>query len=132
MPAIKPSKPCLASASFRPSVLRAAERAAALDDVALGLGCLWGQAVCDLLGWEWASVRLGPEWQDYGVVPPGRSHVIFPVRYVRGLLADPGRDRTSLLLYNMLRAGSLPPSDKGFHKMGPDKTCAAGDEIVGH
>jgi hypothetical protein len=97
--------------------LQESDRAAVLDDAALRLGCLWGQSVCDRLGWEWASVRLGREWEDYGVVTPGRSHVIFPVRYIRELLADPERDPTSLALYNMLKVGSLPPAEPGSYQV---------------
>jgi hypothetical protein len=37
--------------------------------------------------------------------------VVFPPHYIRGLLEDPERDQTSLLLYNMLKAGSLPPAE---------------------
>src|SRR5262249_37775916 len=56
----------------------AAKRAASLDRTSLCLGCLWGQTVCDRLGWEWAKVSLGPEWEGYGVVSPSRSHVVLP------------------------------------------------------
>jgi hypothetical protein len=78
---------------------------------AISLGCLWGQAVCDRLGWEWAAISLEPGSEFYGVVSPSRSHVIFPLHYMQELLGDPERDQTSLLLYNMLKAGSLPPAN---------------------
>jgi hypothetical protein len=90
-------------------------RVAKLDTASLAMGCLWGQTICDLLGWEWASVRLGAEWEDYGVVSPNRSHVVFPLRYFRKLLSDPESDQTSKLLYNMLKAGSLPPAEPGSY-----------------
>ena len=85
----------------------------------LNLGCLWGQAVCDQLGWEWAAVTLEPESELYGLVTPSRSHVIFPLHYMQELLSDPEKDQTCLLLYNMLKAGSLPPAGPGaFNVLG--------------
>jgi hypothetical protein len=84
---------------------------------ALNLGCLWGQAVCDQLGWEWAAVSLEPGSEFYGVVAPSRSHAIFPLHYVQELLSDPERGQTSLLLYNMLKAGDLPPAEPREYKI---------------
>jgi hypothetical protein len=84
---------------------------------ALCLGCLWGQTVCDRLGWEWAAVSLEPGAEFYGVVSPSRSHVVFPLHYMQELLSDPDRDQTSLLLYNMLKAGSLPPAGPGEYSV---------------
>lgn len=83
----------------------------------LNLGCLWGQAVCDRLGWEWVAVSLEPESEFYGVVTPSRSHAIFPLHYMQELLSDPKREQTSLLLYNMLKAGSLPPAQPGEYSV---------------
>lgn len=81
-----------------------------LDNIALGLGCLWGQAVCDCLGWYWANITLD-ETSAVGIVSPTRSHVAFPMSYINALVSDPGRDQTSLLTYNMLKEeaiGAMP------------------------
>jgi hypothetical protein len=88
-----------------------------LTGSALQLGCLWGQTVCDRLGWEWAAVSLEPGSEFYGVVSPSRSHVVFPLHYMQELLSDPERDHTSLLLYNMLKAGPLPPAGPGEYSV---------------
>jgi hypothetical protein len=53
----------------------------------------------------------------YGVVSPPRSHVVFPLHYMQELLSDSERDQTSLLLYNMLKAGSLPPVSPGEYRV---------------
>jgi hypothetical protein len=95
------------------------EREAHLSQTALCFGCLWGQTVCDRLGWEWAAVSLEPDEEFYGVVSPSRSHVVFPLHYLQDLLSDPEKDQTSLLVYNMLVAGSLPPA-------GPGEYCVLG------
>lgn len=92
-------------------------RAEHITESALQLGCLWGQTVCDRLGWEWAAVSLEPGSESYGVVSPSRSHVVFPLHYLHELLSDPERDHTSLLLYNMLKAGSLPPAGPGEYRV---------------
>jgi hypothetical protein len=92
-------------------------RAANLDKASLCMGCLWGQTLCDGCGWEWASVSLGSEWENYGVVSPNRSHVVFPLQFARELLRDPERDQTSLLLHNMVKAANLPPADPGSYQV---------------
>src|SRR5262245_57977040 len=102
------------------NALRAEPREVTEDgrtQTALNLGCLWGQAVCDQLGWEWAAVSVEPGSEFFGVVTPSRSHVIFPLHYMEELLSDAERDQTSLLLYNMLKAADLPPADPGEYKV---------------
>ncbi len=78
----------------------------------LELGCLWGQTLCTVLGWEWALVSLD-ENEYYGIVTQNRSHAIFPLHYIKELLEDPDKDQTSLLVYNMLKAGDLPKAEAG-------------------
>jgi hypothetical protein len=92
-------------------------RKALLSKAALCFGCLWGQTICYELGWEWAAVSLEPGAEFYGVVSPSRSHMVFPLHYLQDLLSDPERDQTSLLLYNMLKAGSLPPASPGEYSV---------------
>jgi hypothetical protein len=91
----------------------AAQREAKLEMTSLCIGCLWGQTICDQVGWEWAKVRLGADWEGYGIVSPTKSHVVFPLHFVRDLLSDPERDQTSRALYNLLKARKLPPSEPG-------------------
>jgi hypothetical protein len=87
------------------------KREARLSRTAQILGCMWGQSVCDELGWEWASVTLAPEQEVYAVVTPSRSHMAFPLALVGALLVDLEKEQTtSLLLYNSLKDGSLPPA----------------------
>jgi hypothetical protein len=92
-------------------------REARLSEAALCFGCLWGEALWNETDWEWAAVSLEPDKELYGVVSPARSHVVFPLHYLRDLLSDPERDQTSLLLYNMLKAGDLPPAEPGEYKV---------------
>jgi len=88
-----------------------------LENAALGLGCLWAQSVCDALGWEWASITLD-EREQIGIVSPSRSLVVFALGYLNGLLNDPSRDQTSLLLYNMLKADSFSAPPGAYEVLG--------------
>ena len=85
---------------------RATDDPATLENMALGLGCSWGHAVCKRLSWRWASLTIDEE-TAIGIVSPTRSLIVFPMGYVNKLLTIPESDQTSLLLYNMLKAGSF-------------------------
>jgi hypothetical protein len=83
----------------------------ARQDYAIALGCLWGQAVCDALGWEWCAVKKG-DAKVFSVASPNRSHHVPPMQFLQNQLRRRGADAeiTSLLLFNMLKAGDLPPA----------------------
>jgi len=79
-------------------------------DMALAIGCLWGFATCRQLKWQWAFVEQDGDGGFYAIVSPGREYVVYPMLFVQKLLTNPAADQTSLLLYNMLKAGKLPPT----------------------
>ena len=80
----------------------------AITDLAVNLGCLWGQTVCDELGWQWCCVMLGAGQETYAIVTPNRSHMVSPMDFVfTQLQKRPPEDNTSMLLFNMLKAGSF-------------------------
>ena len=86
----------------------------AVFEAALNIGCLWGHTICRKLGWEWAYVSKDGH-EIYAIVSPKREYVIFPILYAKCLLGDPQSDQTSMLLFNMLKAGEMPPSaEKGY------------------
>jgi hypothetical protein len=82
-----------------------------LDDLAIDLGCLWGQSVCDALGWEWRVVNRGDD-ELHAVVSKDRAYFIAPLVYLRRQLDQRGKtaDNTTLLLFNMLKTNKLPHS----------------------
>ena len=88
-----------------------------LDDLALSLGCLWGQTVCDALGWEWCAATL--EGDEVVVIASlDRSHVFMPMQFVQQQLAkSPPEDNTSLLAYNMLRGGGYGTAKPGSYTL---------------
>jgi hypothetical protein len=78
-----------------------------IEDLAINLGSLWGQTICDSLGWEWGYVTLD-ENGTYAVVSPNRSHMVAPMDFILEQLQNQSaEENTSLVLYKMLTAGSL-------------------------
>lgn len=81
-----------------------------VSDTVLSLGSLWGDAVCQELGWQWACLEY--EGQDfYAVVSPNRALACFPFNNIDTLLQDPESDNGSILLFNMLKAGDVPNTE---------------------
>lgn len=89
--------------------------AQAIEDLAINLGCLWGQTVCDEIGWEWCFATIGDE-QVIGIAPPDRSYLIAPMGFVQTQLEKrPPEDNTSRLLFNMVVGGSLKKVKAGSY-----------------
>ena len=73
-------------------------------DLAVNLGCLWGQTVCDGLDWQWCCLMLGDGRETYVVVTPNRSHIVAPMDFVLEQLQKRlPEENTSMLLYDMLK-----------------------------
>ena len=76
----------------------------AVLDLAVNLGCLWGQIVCDELGWEWCCLMLSNGRETYVIVTPNRSHMVSPMDFVlEQLQKRMPEENTSMLLFNMLK-----------------------------
>jgi len=85
-------------------------------DLALTLSCLWAGQVCRTLGWSWARVAYPDAGgSSIGIVSPNRAHAIFPYHFLKDVLEDGDRSNTTLLLFNMLCAGSLPNARPGTY-----------------
>jgi hypothetical protein len=85
----------------------------AQQDLAVCLGCLWGQAVCDECGWSWALVTLDDGDEVYGILPADKAQVVFPMAYVHDLLDEPDSHETNLVLYDTIKKGPLPEATPG-------------------
>ncbi|WP_150107464.1 hypothetical protein [Pedosphaera parvula] len=78
-----------------------------IENLAINLGCLWGQTICDVLGWEWCYVTLD-ESGAYAIVNSKRSHMVAPMEFIlEQLQKQLPEENASLFLFNMLKAGSL-------------------------
>jgi hypothetical protein len=86
-----------------------------VEDLAIDLGCLWGQTVCDAKGWTWCALNMESGKKSYVVGDPKRSHVVAPMDFLLRMLRKRGEnaENTTLLLYNMIMAGEL---EKGVSK----------------
>ena len=78
------------------------------DDLAFQLGCVWGELLRRKASWEWAVAGVGSD-ESFAIFPPKREFVILPVALMFNQLEMYAP--TALLLYNMVAAGKLPPSD---------------------
>ncbi|MFN3653061.1 MAG: hypothetical protein ACK47B_26065 [Armatimonadota bacterium] len=76
--------------------------------LAIDLGCLWGETLCREKGWEWCEVHPDAESNVYAVCHPTRSHAVSPMGFIQRLLSSKREDNTSALLFNMIVAGDLP------------------------
>lgn len=89
-----------------------------ITDVAVGLGVLFGQFICDSYGWKWRAVGKNKENFIISVVSPDDCFCIFPLNYMNRILSarssqsDEKEDNTILLLYNMLETIKSKPHDK--------------------
>jgi hypothetical protein len=88
------------------------------ENLAIDLGCLWAQTVCDALGWQWCELKYPKRPATYAIVTPDRSHAIVPMAYMARQLDQrgPSADNTTLLLFNMLKANRLPPARPKSYK----------------
>jgi hypothetical protein len=82
-----------------------------LEDLAIDLGCLWGQTVCDALKWEWRVVTRDGQ-DSFAIASRDRAHYIPPMVYMKRQLSQRGdsADNTTHLLFNMLKGRKLPAS----------------------
>jgi hypothetical protein len=86
-----------------------------IEDMGLYLGCLWGQTICDKLGWEWCYMMAHGS-ESFAVVPPDRSYALEPMNFVfTQLHRRPPEDNTSLLVFNMVVGGALEKQKRGAY-----------------
>lgn len=78
-------------------------------DVAVALGVLFGQALCNGYGWTWKVFGVSEDDSMFGVVSPEENFCNAPLLYLNKILSgqnigmDGENDNTVLLLYNMLK-----------------------------
>ena len=85
-------------------------------DLALNLGCLWGETVRRTLRWQWCYAKVdGTEF--FAIASRDRSHVVAPMPFIMEQLRKRGAscDNTSLLLFNMLKGNSFPKAEPGSY-----------------
>lgn len=91
------------------------------QDLAIGLGCLWGQTLCDALGWQWRSLKYRRNPAVYAVVSPDRSCAVAPLHYMSRQITQQSAsaDNTTLLLFNMIKENAIgQPRPRGYRMLG--------------
>jgi len=85
-------------------------------DLALNLGCLWGETARRTLRWQWCYAKVdGTEF--FAIASRDRSHVVAPMPFIKEQLRKrrSSCDNTSLLLFNMLKGNSFPKAEPGSY-----------------
>lgn len=89
-----------------------------MEDAAVALGVLFGQALCIGYGWSWKAVGESSSNFWVSVVSPKAYYFNAPLHYINKILSknnigpDGENDNTVLLLYNMLADIDKNPGDK--------------------
>lgn len=86
-----------------------------IEDLGINLGCLWGQTICDEIGWEWCyMIARGDE--SFAIVPPDRSYAIEAMNFVFTQLHKRlPEENTSHLVFNMVVGGALDKQKRGAY-----------------
>ena len=87
------------------------------EEQADALGCLWADAICREMKWEWAWLKFDGE-EAPGILSPTRSLAALPIPYIAGLLSNPESDPTSVLVYNMLKEGGFTDKPGAYSLIG--------------
>lgn len=94
------------------------EEYANVVDLAVGLGSVFGNALCTGYGWTWKDFGHSDQHVYHGVVSPKGYYCNAPMEYLYRILTgnntglDGNNDNTVLLLYNMLENIDDRPEDK--------------------
>ena len=92
-----------------------------VESLAIDLGCLWAQCLCDSVGWRWCELTYDGEQPTFAVVSPDGAHAVAPTPFLLRQLSQRGRraENTILLLFNTIAAGSLPAArPNGYTRLG--------------
>lgn len=87
------------------------------EQFAIDCGALFGQALCEAVGWEWR--RLEHENGDgaFAVCSPNGSHAVLPLQCVYDLVMHPRTENNALLLFNMIASGNTPMSTENAYSI---------------
>jgi hypothetical protein len=87
---------------------KAADSGKSADDLEMCLGAVWGETLRRRANWQWACATVGDE-EVYAIFSPKREFVILPIHVIHSQLEM--YSPSTLLIYNMVAGGKLPPSE---------------------
>jgi hypothetical protein len=82
---------------------------------AFNLAIAWGDSLVEEMGWEWVMLTAESGEKTVAVASPNRSHAVPVLGYLSKLVSSSTVDNTSLLLFNMIRAGDMGKGKAGEH-----------------
>jgi hypothetical protein len=80
---------------------------------AFNLAIAWGDSLVEEMGWEWVMLTAESGEKTVAVASPNRSHAVPVLGYLSKLVSSSTVDNTSLLLFNMIRAGDMGKGKAG-------------------
>ncbi len=86
-----------------------------LEEAGFLAGVLLGDALTRGTEFTWAHLTYASGFESLGVVSPDRAYVCFPFHYVYEIVADPKRDNTLPVLWELARSGRTPPATPGAY-----------------
>lgn len=95
-----------------------------IPNAAMGLGCLYGDAICKEHGWRWMAFGSDEQHAFFGVVSPGRNYCLVPTSFILKTLnkqnigPDGQNDNTVALLFDMLSGIDEQSDGKGMVLLG--------------
>lgn len=95
---------------------RARKRVSAAEkkQLAIDLGCLWGDALHTAKRWEWCAVYPESDRAVYAVCSPTRAHAVDAIAFIHRVLSKRNAN-TSALLFSMISVDDLPESTDGSY-----------------
>lgn len=94
-----------------------------IEDVAVGLGTLYGHALCLAYGWKWKLLGQSKEDACINVVSSDRQYSHMPLAFMYRILSegnisiDGSNDNTVLLLFNMIGEIKNKKSEREFYPL---------------
>lgn len=94
-----------------------------IEDVAVGLGTLYGHALCLEYGWKWKLLGESKEDACINVVSEDRQYSLMPLAFIYKILSeeniniDGNNDNTVLLLFNMIGEIKNKKSEMEFYPL---------------
>jgi hypothetical protein len=87
-------------------------------DIAFQLGPRWGEEMRRALGWDWINFQDDRGGEAYAVAAPDRSVICFPMETIYRKLLERAPDVTIMLIFNMIKGGSVPGKPGSYHSIG--------------
>jgi len=83
------------------------------ENLAVALGALWGDSLCEAYGWEWI-VPIHGEWRSLGVADRERRYLALPFNLFSRIIDEKDRETPgSFVRYKAIGANHLPESEPG-------------------